>query len=599
MRTASNYFNVGDLILYGKWKNKKGLVVRLFTDDRGVPMVEIEPVPKGRKKNKTFSLFKIWHAPDEKEEKTAMAASTLRVAARYLASERPKEFFEVWAESIEKKMKGLDLKDPEDRVSFRIRVEDGFKNARADVLKDICKNLGVTPKGPSRHDLSKTIANAYIEGKRIKVATTVAKTASERFESRYARLLLAMSMSEAKQILGFPPTYNPTPEEVTKAYREMAFKHHPDRGGDPSKMVEVNVAKDLLQGKGRATWTPEPAPRRQPPPQAEPDATLEGQTFEAAMADSGVPANVEWKFVSIPEWYWETSQHPGHRVWTLYGQTDQKHVFLAIKERGESAGTISTDQGRVKIMEDWQTSEIDVPISQDLLKIAPKYIKMIGTGWLDAKPKPARKFVAWPGGKPTKAIITHLPRSGGTSLKDILVGTGVLNNDDPSVAGRKSVVEVFTKYSKERLDRARKLQAEGKKKMVTNADQYDFFVRVNGKTEKLEDDTIDKMIRSFIPFAMNWEISEGQPKNLTRMRGPRSNRLKYDAGSAIRELANCLTGEPSWLHIALERAAEEWEEVPKTAFIRLAATMPLDEVAVYTGESLAEVYSRVLEAFGP
>jgi hypothetical protein len=97
-RTATNYFNVGDVILYGRWKNKRGLVVRLFTDDRGVPMVEIEPVPKGRKKNKTFSLFKIWHAPEVEKEamKTAARivsrfegeATASRVASRFLQAGR-------------------------------------------------------------------------------------------------------------------------------------------------------------------------------------------------------------------------------------------------------------------------------------------------------------------------------------------------------------------------------------------------------------------------------------------------------------------------------------------------------------------------------
>lgn len=57
---ATGYFNVGEEVLYGRWKNKRGRIVRIFTDDRGVPMIEIEPIPKGRKKNKTFSLFKIW-----------------------------------------------------------------------------------------------------------------------------------------------------------------------------------------------------------------------------------------------------------------------------------------------------------------------------------------------------------------------------------------------------------------------------------------------------------------------------------------------------------------------------------------------------------
>jgi hypothetical protein len=60
----SDFFKVGDPILYGKYKNKKGIIVRVFDDEKGHPSIEIEPVPKGRKKNRVMGLYKIWH--DEK-----------------------------------------------------------------------------------------------------------------------------------------------------------------------------------------------------------------------------------------------------------------------------------------------------------------------------------------------------------------------------------------------------------------------------------------------------------------------------------------------------------------------------------------------------
>jgi hypothetical protein len=63
---ATGYFGVGDEVLYGKWKNKRGIIKRLFKDEKGNPSVEIEPVPKGRKQNKILTLFKIWHADLEK-----------------------------------------------------------------------------------------------------------------------------------------------------------------------------------------------------------------------------------------------------------------------------------------------------------------------------------------------------------------------------------------------------------------------------------------------------------------------------------------------------------------------------------------------------
>lgn len=62
-------------------------------------------------------------------------------------------------------------------------------------------------------------------------------------------LRVALSVEDAKEILGFPPYYAPSPTEITKAWRALSVQHHPDRGGDHKKMVEINVAKEVLEGK--------------------------------------------------------------------------------------------------------------------------------------------------------------------------------------------------------------------------------------------------------------------------------------------------------------------------------------------------------------
>lgn len=76
----SGYFSVGDVILFGKYKNKRGVVKRLFIDEKGNPSVEIEPVPKGRKKNKIMGLYKIWKTP---EDRVRDKQAALRVVARF------------------------------------------------------------------------------------------------------------------------------------------------------------------------------------------------------------------------------------------------------------------------------------------------------------------------------------------------------------------------------------------------------------------------------------------------------------------------------------------------------------------------------------
>lgn len=57
-------FSKGDHVLFGKYKNKKGKIVDLYLDDKGHPTIEIEPIPKGRKKIVTMGLYKVWK-PDE------------------------------------------------------------------------------------------------------------------------------------------------------------------------------------------------------------------------------------------------------------------------------------------------------------------------------------------------------------------------------------------------------------------------------------------------------------------------------------------------------------------------------------------------------
>ncbi|MBA3454759.1 MAG: hypothetical protein H0T42_16855 [Deltaproteobacteria bacterium] len=60
------YFKLGDVVLMGKYKNARGVIVGFGQDKWGNPTVEIEPTPKGRKQNRIIGLFKIWRA-DVKE----------------------------------------------------------------------------------------------------------------------------------------------------------------------------------------------------------------------------------------------------------------------------------------------------------------------------------------------------------------------------------------------------------------------------------------------------------------------------------------------------------------------------------------------------
>lgn len=47
-------------------------------------------------------------------------------------------------------------------------------------------------------------------------------------------------------VLGFAVGQQITVADVKKRHRELARKHHPDRGGSVAKMQEINQAVDAL-----------------------------------------------------------------------------------------------------------------------------------------------------------------------------------------------------------------------------------------------------------------------------------------------------------------------------------------------------------------
>lgn len=53
-----------------------------------------------------------------------------------------------------------------------------------------------------------------------------------------------MTMENYYQILGVDS--NATPDDIKKAYRKLANKHHPDKGGDQSKFKDISVAYETL-----------------------------------------------------------------------------------------------------------------------------------------------------------------------------------------------------------------------------------------------------------------------------------------------------------------------------------------------------------------
>ena len=65
--------NEGDPVLYGKYKNKKGIIRGFDKDPKGNPIVLVDPLPKGRKQTKAIQLFRIWFRDDTPPDQEALA----------------------------------------------------------------------------------------------------------------------------------------------------------------------------------------------------------------------------------------------------------------------------------------------------------------------------------------------------------------------------------------------------------------------------------------------------------------------------------------------------------------------------------------------
>ena len=181
-----------------------------------------------------------------------------------------------------------------------------------------------------------------------------------------------MSTDEAARILGV--SSSATPEEIQKAYKAKVFENHPDRGGDPEKMVEVNVAKDVLDGKRSPSYS---APSDSgygdsgygynAPKQPKPDPVR--VTFEEAMGEANVPTGVDWKLVGAPAYggYGDTSISGC----VVYGQKGTQHIFVSLYHKQSKNAFTGED------LDTWTASVVDEPLSKPADKLVPAIFKRL------------------------------------------------------------------------------------------------------------------------------------------------------------------------------------------------------------------------------
>lgn len=260
---------------------------------------------------------------------------------------------------------------------------------------------------------------------------------------RYSFLLLAMSLDEARDVLGLPAE-EVSPAEIQKAFRKKVFEYHPDRGGSHEKMVEINVAKDILEGKARPTYD------RSPPSEPESDLAREEPrwsppkrtevTFQEALSKAGLPSGVEWLFVTERQrhgsWSSDESEHSSTAA-VAYGRTGSQHVFLGMHHTSRRDFYVGGNHDE----DIWSCKSLEYPVKSDEGK---------NPAWLHGNVNKAFRAVDFDGHFNSKIVDAQgwkpnekLPTGSSTSIKHWLVGSGSVAGDDPSVAGRKNVVEMI------------------------------------------------------------------------------------------------------------------------------------------------------------
>ena len=76
---------------------------------------------------------------------------------------------------------------------------------------------------------------------------------------------------------------NASTELINKQWKKLSLKHHPDRDGDPTEMVKVNTAKDVLSdANARMTYDRKLQRERQ----AREAAAMEAAAMEAAAKEA-------------------------------------------------------------------------------------------------------------------------------------------------------------------------------------------------------------------------------------------------------------------------------------------------------------------------
>lgn len=340
---------------------------------------------------------------------------------------------------------------------------------------------------------------------------------------RYAFLIIAMSMEEAKVLLGFPPDSRPSSGDIKSAYRQKALDAHPDRGGDEEAMKALNAARDILEGRQRPSYDRGPEPPAggagtwTPPKKNE-------ISFEEAKSKAGIPSGVDWLFVTPSQsgrgWSSDESSM-SDRCFVAYGRTKRQHVFVAARHYTRSdyfvGGTNNEDL--------WKIESSEYTIKGD---------EGTNPAWLYRNVLKALKEVGFKGKFNSKVLDakdwhfkTRLPTGSATSIKHWLVNSEQVSGDAAAVSNRKHVIEIKAEQTRDENKRGFYPEPKTRGNFWDGrywGDYWKITLVINGRAHELDKDDTEKFLgASFkgktLPRAIFGDYIYGsQTKQVTRLR---------------------------------------------------------------------------------
>jgi hypothetical protein len=341
-------------------------------------------------------------------------------------------------------------------------------------------------------------------------------------------MVAAMSLDTAKTLLGFDPDADPNDDEVSRAWKKKALEHHPDRGGDPEVMKQINVAHDVLTGKQRPDRGSGFSPRRPGPatgptgPAWSPPPPVERKkTFEEALKDAGgIPSGVKWKFKTVTGYGgYGDERHAGYVV---YGASESVHVFVGVYHHRVTPTTNENTN-----IDEYEIQVRTFPIGSKLALTAPKVIREMWKRFPNVKGYGAKVYILPDGTELNRKLDYFSGRK--VSFKDAI---GLMGEETPSTWKGKVNVEL-------ELGRDEKFG------------ENPAILLVNGKPYRLSDASNQRIWKARL-YRVVWGprgyFYEGSKKNLTRVK---------NAKKVLTWLVQNLQGEPQQLIDALRAAAEK------------------------------------------